>query len=61
MNTESEKQHNQQDVRPSEALENLINSNDQEHQPKTTGTGSNQPVPTKDSLVIRDEDAEDDQ
>jgi len=61
MNTGNGKQKNQQDVRPSEALENLINSSTQENPPKTTGTGSNQPVPTKDSLIIRDEDAEDDQ
>jgi len=32
-----------------------VNNDDQEHTPKTTGTGSNRPVQREDSLVIRED------
>jgi hypothetical protein len=52
-NQDSEKLKNQEDVRPSQALENLVKEKDTENPPKTTGTGANNPVPREESLVIR--------
>jgi hypothetical protein len=59
-NQDSEKLKNQGDVRPSEALENLVKDKDNENPPKTTGTGSNNPVPREESLVIKKEDRDED-
>jgi hypothetical protein len=57
-NQDSEKLKNQEDVRPSQALENVVKEKDTENPPKTTGTGAKKPVPRKESLVIRKEDGE---
>jgi hypothetical protein len=48
---------NQEDVKPSEALEKIVVSDDKDQVPKTTGTGSNRAVPREDSLII-ESDAE---
>ncbi|MES2457393.1 MAG: hypothetical protein V4594_17685 [Bacteroidota bacterium] len=49
---------NQEDVKPSEALEKIIVSDDNEQAPQTTGTGGNSAVPREDSLII-ESDSED--
>jgi hypothetical protein len=60
-NQNSEKLKNQDDVKPSEALENLVKDEGSENAPKTTGTGSNNPVPRVESLAIKKEDQVDDE
>jgi len=53
---ELNKQHNQDDVNPGSGLEQLINQDDAENLPETNGTGSNRPVPTTGTVIIKDED-----
>jgi len=53
---ELNKQHNQDDVNPGSRLEQLVNQDDSENLPETNGTGSNRPVPTTGTVIIKDED-----
>jgi len=53
---ETNKQHNQDDVNPGSRLEQLVNQEDSENLPETNGTGSNRPVPTTGTVIIKDED-----
>ena len=53
---ELNKQHNQDDVNPGSGLEQLVNQDDSENLPETNGTGSNRPVPTTGTVIIKDED-----
>ena len=53
---ELNKQHNQDDVNPGSRLEHLVNQDDSENLPETNGTGSNRPVPTTGTVIIKDED-----
>lgn len=50
--------HHQEDVKPGSALEKLVNNDLEGHAPVLDGTGSNHPVPTESSLVIKDENDE---
>ncbi|WP_442591371.1 hypothetical protein ACSBL2_09095 [Pedobacter sp. AW31-3R] len=58
MENQQSSQQNQQDVRPSEALEKFVKQEETEHPPKTIGTGSNNPVPTEESLIIKKDEEE---
>jgi len=53
---ELNKQHNQDDVNPGSRLEQLVHQDDSENLPETNGTGSNRPVPTTGTVIIKDED-----
>jgi len=53
---ELNKQHNQDDVNPGSGLEQLVNQDDSENLPETNGTGSNRPVSTTGTVIIKDED-----
>lgn len=60
MNEENTKDlHNQDDVKPGSELEKLVNDEHDGHAPVTKGTGANNAVPREDSLIIKDEDVED--
>ena len=50
--------HNQEDVNPGSELEKMVNGDAEEQLPSTNGTGSNNPVPRQESLIITDESAE---
>ena len=56
-NQDNNKLHNQGDVNPSTQLDKLVEKeNDQ--LPETTGTGSNRPLATDESLIIKKEENE---
>jgi len=56
-NQDNTKLHNQGDVNPSTQLDKLVEKeNDQ--LPETTGTGSNRPLATDESLIIKKEENE---
>lgn len=56
-NQHNTKLHNQGDVNPSTQLDKLVEKeNDQ--LPETTGTGSNRPLATDESLIIKKEENE---
>lgn len=57
-NSENTKLHNQDDVNPSTQLDKLVEQ-DEDQLPETNGTGSNRPLPTSDSVIIKDEGKED--
>lgn len=49
---------NQEDVNPTSQQDKIANETDQEAVPITNGTGSNNPVPTSGTLIIKPEDEE---
>ncbi|WP_158799124.1 hypothetical protein [Pedobacter sp. L105] len=51
------KLHNQDDVNPTTQLDQLVSKNEEEKLPDTNGTGSNRPVQTEGTLVIKKEDS----
>jgi len=56
-NQDNNKLHDQGDVNPSTQLDKLVEKeNDQ--LPETTGTGSNRPLATDESLIIKKEENE---
>ncbi|RZK57768.1 MAG: hypothetical protein EOO87_02025 [Pedobacter sp.] len=60
METQNQPQNNK-NVKPSEELEKLLNSNEEETNesiPETTGTGGNRPVFNGDSLIIKKDEEE---
>ena len=53
---------NQEDVNPTSQQDKIVNEKDEEAIPNTNGTGSNHPIPTSGSLVIKkDKDDEADE
>lgn len=50
---------NQEDVNPTTQLDQIVNDPDQENLPETNGTGSNRPVPTDGTVIIKEEKEED--
>lgn len=51
------KLHNQDDVNPTTQLDHLVDENDKEKLPDTNGTGSNRPVQTEGTVIIKEEDS----
>lgn len=49
------KLHNQDDVNPTTQLDQLVNKSEEEKLPDTNGTGSNRPVQTEGTVVIKKE------
>jgi hypothetical protein len=49
---------NQEDVNPTSQQDKIVKEKDQESIPKTNGTGSNNPVPTSGSIIIKEEEGE---
>ncbi len=47
---------NQEDVNPTTQLDKLVENTEDENLPDTNGTGSNRPVPTSGSVIIKDDD-----
>lgn len=47
---------NQEDVNPTTQLDKLVKNTEDENLPGTNGTGSNRPVPTSGSVIIKDDD-----
>jgi len=47
---------NQEDVNPTSQQDKIANKTDEEAVPVTNGTGSNNPVPTSGTLIIKSED-----
>lgn len=52
---------NQKDVIPGSALDEIVNGEVDETPPSTNGTGSNHPVPTSGTVIIKDETGEDEE
>ena len=57
-NEDNSKLQNQEDVNPSTQLGKLV-AQEEDQLPETTGTGSNRPLATDDSLIIKDDDNKD--
>jgi len=57
-NEDNSKLQNQEDVNPSTQLGKLVEQ-EEDQLPETTGTGSNRPLATDDSLIIKDDDNKD--
>jgi len=57
-NQDISKPQNQEDVNPTSQQDKIANETDQEAVPVTNGTGSNNPVPTSGTLIIKSEDGE---
>lgn len=57
-NQENDNRQNQEDVIPGSALDKIVEDPEKENLPGTNGTGSNKPVPTDGSLVIKKDDDE---
>jgi hypothetical protein len=55
-NKDPGKLHNQEDVNPSSQLDKLADDKDQETLPDTNGTGSNNPVPTSGTVIIKEDE-----
>jgi len=47
---------NQEDVNPTSQQDQIAKQNDLESIPETNGTGSNKPVPTAGSVIIKDDE-----
>jgi hypothetical protein len=54
-NQDKSKLHNQEDVNPTSQLDKIVEKKSDEL-PETTGTGSNRPVATDESVIIKDGD-----
>jgi hypothetical protein len=54
-NQDRSKLHNQEDVNPTSQLDKIVEKKSDEL-PETTGTGSNRPVATDESVIIKDGD-----
>jgi hypothetical protein len=54
-NQDKSKLHNQEDVNPTSQLDKIVEKKSDDL-PETTGTGSNRPVATDDSVIIKDGD-----
>jgi hypothetical protein len=54
-NQDKSKLHNQDDVNPTSQLDKIVEKKADEL-PETTGTGSNRPVATDESVIIKDGD-----
>jgi len=52
---ENSKLHNQDDVNPTSQLDKLVQKEEDEL-PETNGTGSNRPLPTAESVIIKEDD-----
>jgi hypothetical protein len=50
---DSDKLHNQEDVNPTTQLDKLVREDKPEDLPETNGTGSNRPVPTSGTVIIK--------
>jgi len=59
-NQDTGKLKNQEDVNPTSQQDKIAKENDKESIPETNGTGSNNPVPTAGTVIIKeDENGED--
>jgi len=56
-NQDNTKLHNQGDVNPSTQLDKMVEK-EKDQLPETTGTGSNRPLATDESLIIKKEENE---
>ncbi len=46
--------HNQDDVNPTTQLDQIVNDDGQDNLPETNGTGSNRPVPTSGTVIVKE-------
>lgn len=49
---------NQEDVNPTTQLDKIVKDDERENMPDTNGTGSNRPVPTSGTVIIKDDEKE---